>query len=244
MKRLLVLLFVCFASATSFAQDIDQIIASHMQALGGNEKWTNIKSMKMTGSLELGPNMKAPFTIYMKGRNKMRFEMEFQGMKMIQALDGDSGWAISPFMGKTDPERMSEEDVRSGKEQADFTPELFDYKVKGSIVESMGKEDMEGTETIKLKVTKKNGDIKYMYLDSQTFLVLKETSRQKFQDKEIEAVSIPSDYRSISGMMFPFSMEMRADEESTQGQSMVFDSVEINPTFDESIFAFPSGEKK
>jgi outer membrane lipoprotein-sorting protein len=244
MKRLLFLIALSAFSFQSYSQDVDVIVENHIKALGGADKWANVKSMKMTGSMELGPNMKAPFTIYLKGRNKVRFELEFQGMKMIQALNGDSGWAVSPFMGKTDPERMSEEDVRSSKEQADFTPELFDYKVKGSIIESLGKEDMEGTETIKLKVTKKNGDVKYMYLDSSTFLVLKETSRQKFEDKEVEAVSIPSDYRSISGIMVPFNMEMRADEESTQGQSMVFESVEFNPAVDDALFAFPASEKK
>lgn len=243
--RLLNLLFFFFVSAgLANAQTVDEVVVKHVNAMGGADKWAKAKSIRMTGSMELGPNMKAPFTITIKDRKKMRFEMEFQGMKMIQAFDGDSGWSVVPFSGKTDPERMSEEEVRGMKEQADFTGDLYDYKVKESLVEVMGKEDMEGTETIKLKVTKKNGDVKYIYLDGQSYITLKETSKQKFDDKEIETVNLLSDFRSVDGLMFPFTMEGRSDEESGMGQSMIMEKIEINPTIDNSVFMMPSSGTK
>jgi outer membrane lipoprotein-sorting protein len=242
--KFLPLFFALFASSLfTVAQQVDEVVNNYITAIGGKDNWNKARSVKMTGSVELGPNMTAPVTIYIKDRSKFRFELEFQGMKMIQAFDGDSGWSVMPFMGKTDPERMSEEDVRGVKEQVDFTGDLFDYKAKGSTVELLGKEEMEGSDTYKLKVSKKNGDIKYLYLDSEKYIVLKETSIQKFEDKEVESVSIPSDYRMVSGMMFPFNMETRMDEEAAQGQSIKFESIEVNPSIDNSIFVMPAAGK-
>jgi outer membrane lipoprotein-sorting protein len=227
----------------SHAQQVDDVVNSHINATGGKDNWDKARSIKMTGSVELGPNMSAPVTIMIKDRSKFRFEMEFQGMTMVQAFDGDSGWSVMPFMGKTEPERMSEEEVRGVKEQVDFTGELFDYKSKGSTVELLGKEEMEGSETFKLKISKKNGDVKYLYIDSEKYIVLKETSVQKFEDKEIESVSIPSDYRMINGLLFPFNMETRMDEEAAQGQSIKFEKIEVNPSLDNSLFVMPTAGK-
>ena len=196
-----------FLFAFSNAQTADEIISQHIKATGGSEKWTGLKTLKMTGSIEIAPGLKAPFIMYFKNKNKFRFELEAQGLTMIQALDVDSGWSIIPFTGKTDPERMSEEEIKSSKQQADFTGDLFNYKEKENTVEYLGKEDMEGTETYKLKITRKNNDIMYMYLDINTYLSLKETTKIKMMDKEIESATIPSNYQDVDGFKFPFSLE-------------------------------------
>ncbi|MBL0104063.1 MAG: hypothetical protein IPP51_10135 [Bacteroidetes bacterium] len=79
----------------------------------------------MQGSIEVSPGMKAPFSMKIKDQKKVRFELEIQGMKMITACDGESGWKIVPFAGKTDPERMSAEEIKDSKEQADVTGDLI-----------------------------------------------------------------------------------------------------------------------
>src|ERR1043166_8736307 len=94
-----ILFFALLANMVS-AQSADDIVNKFIEARGGKAKWDQLTSLKMTGNIDIGPNMKAPFIILMKDKTKFRFEMEIQGMKMIQALDGDSGWAIVPFGGK------------------------------------------------------------------------------------------------------------------------------------------------
>jgi len=239
-KKMLALLFFVSSVSFSFAQTADEIVSNNIKAMGGKEKIAAVKTVKMTGNLDLGPDMKAPFTILLKDGKKFRFEMEIQGMKMVQALDGDSGWYIQPWSGKTDPERMSPEEVKAAKDQADFNGPLFDYKAKGNTVEFIGKEDMEGTDTYKLKVTKKSCDVSYIYLDASTNLQLKETAKHKFKDKEVEAASLSSNYKSVDGLMFPFSMEERGSDDASQGQSMNFDKIELNPAIDDSIFKMPA----
>lgn len=238
--KLALIVALIFASATSFAQSKDEIITKHLDAIGGKKNWDNLKSVKMTGNIDIGPNMKAPFTMYLKDKTKSRFELEFQGMKMITAVDGDNGWKIAPFMGKTDPERMSAEEVKESKDQADFTGDLYNWKEKGSTVDLISKEDMEGTECYKLKVTKKDGDIKYIYLDATSYLPLKETSKVKMQDKEIETASVPTNYKKVGEYTFPYTIEMRAGDDASQGQALNIETIEVNVSISDDMFKMPA----
>lgn len=233
-------LFCLFIFPSAKAQTVDEIVANHVKAIGGSELWTNLKTVKMTGNIDIAPGMKAPFTMYFKDKNKFRFELEIQGLTMIQALDVDSGWNVVPFSGKTDPERMSPEEIKSAKQQADFTGDLFNYKAKGNTIEYLGKEDMEGTETYKLKVTRKNNDITYIYLDAASYLSLKESTKIIMEDKELESSTLPSNYKEVKGLTFPFALEIREGDDATSGQTMTIETIEINPAVDDKIFIMPA----
>ncbi len=239
-KPIALIVFLFLLSFNLQAQTVDEIITNHINSTGGPEKWGSIKTMKMTGSIDIAPGMKAPFVMFFKDKNKFRFELEVQGMTMIQALEVDSGWSVVPFSGKTDPERMSPEEVKSSKQQADYTGDLYNYKDKGNTVEFLGKEDMEGTETLKLKVLRKNNDIAYIYLDATSYLILKETSKIKMQDKEVESATLPSNYKDVEGLKFPFALEVRGSDDEATGQMMTIDTIVINPEVDDKIFIMPA----
>ncbi len=239
-KAIALIVFLFLLSFNLQAQTVDEIITNHINSTGGPEKWGSIKTMKMTGSIDIAPGMKAPFVMFFKDKNKFRFELEVQGMTMIQALEVDSGWSVVPFSGKTDPERMSPEEVKSSKQQADYTGDLYNYKDKGNTVEFLGKEDMEGTETLKLKVLRKNNDIAYIYLDATSYLILKETSKIKMQDKEVESATLPSNYKDVEGLKFPFALEVRGSDDEATGQMMTIDTIVINPEVDDKIFIMPA----
>lgn len=221
------------------AQSVDEIINKYVQAMGGKEKLKALKTVKISGKAEFGPGMSVPFNVYVKHKQAFRFEMTFQGLQMVQVATPDSGYYIEPFSGKKDPERMNAEMVKESKSQLDMTGPLVDYKEKGNTVELIGKEDMEGTETWKIKVTEKDGDVSYHYLDAETFYELKETRKQKFEDKEVEGEVLYSNYKEVNGYVFPFTMEQREVGES-KGQVMNYESIEINTKLDEELFKWPA----
>ena len=162
MIRNSLLVAVCVALSLSPAlaeETVDEIIAKNIEAKGGKAVMDAAKTMRMTGTMAMGGGMEAPFTVETKRPMKMRLEFVFQGMTGIQAYDGEQGWTVMPFMGKMEPELMTGDDLKNAEEQADFDGPLVDYEKKGNTVESLGLEEVEGTEAIKLKVTLKNGDI-------------------------------------------------------------------------------------
>ena len=243
MKLKTILMLAVFAAGIqlSTAQTADEVINKHFAAMGGKDKIGSIKTLKLVCSVEIAPGMKAPITMYYVNNQSMRIEVDVQGMQILSAVDGDSGWSINPLSGKKEPERMNADEIKESKDQMDLTGALFNYKEKGHSVEMLGKEDMEGTEVYKLKILKKSGDIQYDYIDAETYLLLKETTTHKFNDKETTGDVIFSDYRQVDGIMFAYSMENR-EAGAAQGQALKVETVEINPTIDKNIFKMPAAQ--
>jgi hypothetical protein len=199
-----------------------------------------IKSLKCRAISAAEASMRL-FTTYMKRPEKVKMVIEFQGNSMIQAYDGVEAWMTNPWSGKPDPEKMPAERTKDMKEMADMDGSLVNYKQKGYTAEIMGKEDMEGSEVYRIKLTDKDGDIKYYYLDTQTYLLLKESQKRKVKEKEIETEKFYGNYQKFGGVMMALSIDFRQKGEQ-QGQTGTIESVEVNPVLDETIFIMPKGK--
>jgi outer membrane lipoprotein-sorting protein len=231
-------------SAAAWAQTADEIIAKHEKAMGGKDKIKAVQSERVTGKMVMGQGMEAPFTMEMARPNKMRMEFTFQGMTGVQAFDGKTGWSVMPFMGKTDPEAAPEEETKKMQEQASMDGLLMDYKDFGRTVELMGKEELEGTPVYKLKVTQKSGDVAYLYIDAEQFMLLKQTGKTKVRGQEVESETVFGDFKTIDGLVFPYSIEQKALG-MPGGMTMTVSKIELNPGVPDSRFTMPAaGEKK
>jgi outer membrane lipoprotein-sorting protein len=221
------------------AQTVDEILAKHHEAMGGIEKLKALNSMRVTGTIGVGPGMEAPFTMERKRPGKSRMEFSVQGMTGIQAFDGVKTWSVMPFMGQKDPEFGSDEENKAAQEDADFDGALVDYKAKGHTVELVGKESIDGADAFKLKVTKKNGNIEFHYLDAETYLLMKQEAKVKRRGTEMDGETTFSDYKDVGGYMQPYSMESGA-KGSPQKQKMTFTKIELNVALDDARFNMPA----
>ena len=231
---------VLLSAPVVYAQTVDEILAKHYEACGGLTKMKAVNSMRVAGTITVGPGMEAPFTMERKRPGMRRMEFTIQGMTGIQAFDGAKTWSVMPFMGKKDPEVGSDEDNKNALDDADFDGALVDYKTKGHTIELVGKEAVEGADAFKLKVTKKNGNIEYDYLDAETYLLVKTEGKIKRRGTEMEGETTFSDYKDVDGLMQPFSMEVGA-KEMPQKQKMTFSKIELNVPLDDARFAVPAG---
>lgn len=223
----------------SRAQTVDEVVTKYYEAQGGLEKIKALNSMRVTGSMMVGPGMEAPVTIERKRPGLRRLEFSLQGMTGIQAFDGEKAWSVMPFMGKKDPEAASEEDSKQEKEDADFDGPLVDWKAKGHTVELAGKEAVEGAEAHKLKITKKNGDVEYYWLDAETYLLVKNESKVKRRGTEVEQEGTWSDYKDVDGHMLPFTLE-QGIKGNPQKQRITFTKYEINVPLEDARFVMPA----
>src|SRR5437763_2381271 len=186
----------------AFGQDkpeltLDQIVQKHLDALGGLDKLKAITTLSATGKATMqGGQMEAPMLMQMKRPASMRMELTVQGKKMVQAFDGTTAWMINPMLGSDAPQKASDSDTQEMKDSADIDfSSLASYKEKGSTVELIGTEDVEGTPAYKLKVTKKGGRIEYQYLDAKTFLPIKTTTKRRQMGSELDIDAYPSNYK-------------------------------------------------
>src|SRR6266481_3951276 len=150
-----------FASAL-FAQDkdqptVDELVAKNIEAKGGATALKSLQTLRSTGKMLVQQGqIEYGYAQIKKRPDDVRSEASLQGMTQIQAYDGKEGWRVSPFFGRKDPERMSADDVKALVEDTEMGGPLVDWKTKGSTVEYLGTEDVDGTPAHKLKVVRKN----------------------------------------------------------------------------------------
>jgi outer membrane lipoprotein-sorting protein len=240
-KSFIAILFLFTLSVNVFSQTVDEVINNHVKAMGGLDKINAVKTVRFTGTFS-GMGADIPVTITIKKQDMIKMDMSFQGMSFIQAYDGTTGWSINPFSGKKDAEKMPAEEVKDMKENAEWEGQLINYKDKGFKVELIGKEDMEGSEAYKIKLTDKDSDVTYYFLDATTYLVIKQSAKRKFKEKEITQEQYPGNYQAVEGIMFPMSVEIKTAGQD-QSQKGTFTKVELNVDVDDAIFKMPEGTK-
>lgn len=221
------------------AQTVDEIIAKNVQARGGAEKLKSVQSIKSTATMAIGPGMEAPGVLVQKRPMLARLEFTVQGLTAVQAYDGKNAWQIMPFLGKKDPELMSADEAKETEEMADIDGPLVDYKSKGHQVELLGKEKIEGTDAFKIKATLKNGDVQTIYIDSDSFLEIKEETKRTVRGSDQIVESAIGDYKEVNGIMLPFAIESGV-KGSAEKQKLTITKVELNVPADDSMFKMPA----
>ncbi len=240
MKKLLSLTFVILIAAFfTFVngQDLSEILDQHFSVVG-QEKLAEVKTITVYGKI-MQMGMEIPFVQRMKKPSMFRMEADIQGQQMVQAFDGENGWCIFPWI-SLDPQDLTGAQLKQAKEQTDIEGELYNWKEKGHQAEYMGTEDVEGTETHKIKLTKKEGDEIFYYIDSESYVILKETRKMTVQGSEIEIESFPGNYEVFDGIVFPMSIKTNTMGQETE---ILFDSVKIDLELDDSIFVRPAPEE-
>jgi outer membrane lipoprotein-sorting protein len=244
LRRLFTLLFAGALLATPVAaQTLDEVIAKNLEARGGEEKLKALSSLRASGKMTMGPGMEAPFTFEWVNPNHIRMEITLQGMTLVQAYDGKSGWMINPFQGKKEPEALSAEDLKDVEDQSDILGALLDWKKKGHQVELVGKETVEGTAAYKLKVLKKNGDTEIIYLDADAYLPFKEESKRKVRGQEMEIETSVGDYKEVGGLVFAHAYDSKP-KGAPQGQVMTIEKIELGVDVPVERFAMPEVKKE
>ena len=216
----------------------EEVVAKNIQARGGIEKIRGVKTLRMTGTMLVGED-RLPTTIEWKRPSSTRWEFEADDQTAIQVFDGKDGWTLMPFEGNTDPEPMSSAELEDIALQADLDGPLVDAEAKGNKIELLGKDDAEGRAAWKLKVTRKNGETRFVYIDAETFLQTLTITNRTVDGRNIEIKSVIDDYRSVDGLQLPHSFDATAPG-MPQGQSLRFSKAEVNVPIDDSRFQKPS----
>ncbi len=241
MLRTRLLSFLLVAPAlVAQAPTVDQVLTKYYEAKGGLGRMKAVTTMRITAKMSNGP-MDFPIVIEAKRPACIRVDVNIQGNQMIQAFDGKTGWSINPFQqsAKKDAEPMTPDELREMEVQADMDGPLVDWKEKGHKVELQGREPVEGSDTFKLKLTLKNGDTRTLFLDVDSYLEVKQASKRKVRDTEIEAETTMGDYKEVGGLMIAHAMESGA-KGMPQKQKVVIEKVELNVPIADSRFAMPA----
>ena len=252
MKKLQNLFLVAIVSLLTIslnAQSVDEIIGNYLENTGGAENWENVKGVRMNASInQMG--MEIPIEM-VQLKDKMYTKISIQGQEIKQGVfDGETLWSTNFMSMKA--EKSDQEDVDNVKnELAEFPDPFLNYKDKGFTVELMGTETVEGSDVFKIKLTKKpmvvDGEevpnVSIYYFDSENFVpIMVHEEVMSGPGKGMIMESKMSDYQEVEGLYFPFSMTQGVKDQP--GQPITIESIELNPSIDDSEFNFPESTEE
>lgn len=235
----IIISFLLIFFHTTNAQDLslDEILANYFEATG-LEQMKSVSSIQAKGK-SLAMAQEYPFSMIMKRPHKNLLKVDFQGQKMIRCFDGETGWAVEPWV-SPDARDYNEFEIRAAKIESDFEGPLYNYEEKGHQLELLGIEEVEGTETYALKLTTEKGDELTFYIDTENFVILKQHSKMMFNDQPVEMDTYMSNYKKIEGMVMAFSVETRMNGQTVSNVTM--EEVTFNNEIDDAVFMKPVKE--
>jgi hypothetical protein len=226
---LLTTILTAVATSFSIAQSLDDVISKHLDAIGGADNLRKINSLVMKGNINQG-GTKIPIVMTAVNKKAVKVEFTFNGMTGYQILTDTAGWNFNPFQGQTKADPMTQDEVKKSQDQLDILDEFLDYKEKGTTLQDLGTDDVEGTECYKVKLTLKGGKEKTLYINKDDYLTIRSEEKTEINGKEAESTTDYSNYKKAGDVMMPFSIN-----NSLQGPIDI-DTIDINPTIDENTF--------
>jgi hypothetical protein len=228
----LTLLAIGMFTINSQAQTLDEIISKHSEAIGGIENWSKIRTMKTDMAMKM-QGMEILISVTQLDCKAMRTDITVSGMAGYSIITDTCGWNYMPFNGQTKPEPLTKDMVKSAKDELCITDKLLRYKQTGDKAEYLGTDDIDGTECHKIKLTAADGTENTYFLDSETFLLLKKTTKATVNGQVFENSTTLGDYKKLDeGIVIAMTVQ-------NQGGVTEVKNIFVNPVVDENIFKLP-----
>lgn len=230
---LVVLALTLYFTGNLKAQSLSDILKRHFEA-AGQQKLNAARTFHVKASVsQMG--MELPMEMKVKKPGKFRVEIEMQGQKMIQAYNGKTGWMIVPWL-STEPQALAGDQLQQAMQQADMEGELYNYEAKGNSVDFIGKVNLEGAETYKIKLVDKTGNAKNYFIDAKTNLVVMVKAKVKTMGQEVEIEQKMSGYKIFSGI----NVATKIETKTPMGIMIVtMQEFSLDEEFDNALFDRP-----
>lgn len=237
LRKTLLFCFTLSLAMSVQAQTVNEILTKYFENTGGEQNWKSIKSTKMVATMAM-QGMEFPGTIYSAPPNKQRVIVNVQGQEIVQAYDGEVAWMINPLMGTGEAQKVPTEMAEEMAKQ-EFESPFIGYKEKGHEVVLEGKETVDGTETFKVKITKKNGTEEYYFFDTEYYVpIMVQTAVTSGPMKGQMTSTYMSDYQEVDGLMMPFFIETKVGGQTAQ--KITIKEIQLNVDLKDELFAFPA----
>jgi len=224
-------------AVSASAQTADEIIGKYVNAIGGKNLLTKIKSVYTEGTMDAMGTFLDTKTIILNGKG-MRQDMDYSGSAIINCYNDKEGWSINPMTGSGSAETMPEVQYNSNKSQIVIGAPFINYIEKGYKAELLGTEAVGAVKAFKIKLTSPdNIEAIYFFNPGNSYLI-KAVQQIEMEGQMVENIMTYSDYRQTDGYYSAFKASM----DIAGGQfyiDMTVTKVELNKPVDEKIFVKP-----
>ena len=229
LKTIFLIICTLFSMRSVLAQTVDEIVANHINAMGGADKLLSLNTVRMHGSLTT-QGTDVAITITKSHLIGLRVDISVMGTENYQIITQEKGIAFMPIQGMSEPTDMPDEQFKAGQIQLDIQDALLNYKEKGTGVEFIGREKVNGEDNFRLRLTYKNGIVTDYFISSNNYMVTKTSGKRTMNGEQMDIETTYSNYKqNADGYWFPYTTS------TMQGETN-YDKIETNIAVDPGIF--------
>jgi hypothetical protein len=241
------------SKAPPVALSAAQIVEKNVAARGGLAAWHGVQTMIWKGKMGAGATTYEvvvkgklqtkqrdetflPYTLEFKRPQKTRLEIQFKGQTAVQVFDGTQGWKQRPYLGRSNWDAYTAEEVKQAAVEPGIDGFLIDYAAKGAKVELVGSEKVEDQNTYKLKVTLRGGEVRHVWVDAKTFLEAKVEGLPRRLDGKPHNVEVfLRDFKREGNVVIPHVLELHTAG-LRRPEKIIIESATVNPKLDDARF--------
>ncbi|HWK07700.1 MAG TPA: hypothetical protein VNS58_28910 [Puia sp.] len=164
------------AAPRAHGQTVEDIIAKHIEALGGKEKLQSIHSVYLEGVAVMQNGAEIDSKTWKVKDKLYRQEITTPMGNIVVIVTPQKGWSLNPRSGGSYAP-LPDEQLKTMQSQLDPAGPFVDYVAKGSKAELLGKDTIGGKECYKIRLTPASGQPITYSLDVQTYYILRETRK-------------------------------------------------------------------
>lgn len=223
---------VLSATNVATAQTGDEIIAKHIDAIGGEKNWDKVKSIKMTGSTNM-QGMDIAMEITVLDKKAMRTNISVMGMDGYIIITEAGGWMYMPFqpgMDKVTP-IPADQAKRMAGNMSIKSAQLADKSVITS-AKFAGRDTLDNVPCLKVVITGTDGAEQTAYFDAATYYMVRAERKTVVNDEEQEVAFSYSNFQKLpEGVVVPMTQSNPA-----LGGDVNFKKVEVNQKVADNYF--------
>lgn len=235
---LVLLLLLAWAEGLGAQQgtpSVDEIVARHVAAKGGEAALAGLTAYEATGTYTAFSEP-GPFTLWRARPDSIRFEATMLDELHVESFDGDAGWARAPLGGTDWPLPMTPPETTAMVSVADFDGPLIGYREKGHEVTLAGRVDFDGVDAWQLEVKRAEGFEETWFLDADTYLEAGRLAPTHDFGSPVPGKTFFSDFRPVAGVQIAHLVE---SEYLIRYRRMEIEQIVANPEIPAGLFSMP-----
>lgn len=214
------------------AQTAADIINKHVDAIGGKDVLSKVKSIYFEGSASVMGTDYPTTTTILAGKG-FKTVTNVNGSDIIQCFTDTSGWSLNPMMGQATATPLPPDLVKKGKSSLDIGGELVNFREKGFTDSLLGREDYNGVSAYKVKLSQPGSETVYWF-DPNTYYVLKTDTKATMNGQDITSTTTYSGFKKTDiGYVVPTTLGVN---NAGYDVTITYTKVEVNKEVDPGIF--------